>query len=157
MSLGNTEIQELIELGGSAVKEYKFKSNGIDGVLRWSPIKVIDARIAYFKALQHVTPAAHDYISTAPDERDEVDENKKLIVEKPPTEEFIIFNYFHAVYSIHAALRLQYIGILVEEVEALNISHDDFHEVIAVASGVMEGQETIGKFSDIEGTQEPED
>lgn len=138
MELGNAEIQELIELGVKTIKKFKFDIDGKKQELKWSPISHQEARMAYFRALQFIGDIAKEYISTDPDKREGM--------ERPAVEEFLVFNYHHAVFSIVPALIKHYPGITVEQVKALPIDHDIFHREIAVASGILEGQENVGKF-----------
>lgn len=140
MELGNQEIQELIELGTKSVKKYKFEVSGKKKEIKWSPISHQEARMAYFRALQYVGEQAREYISKPADDREGL--------ERPAVEEFLLFNYYHAVLSIVPAMMKHYPGVTVEQVKALPIDHDVFHREIAIASGILEGQENVGKFPD---------
>lgn len=149
MSEGNAQIQELIELGATVVKEYEFEVKGETKTLTWSPVKVIHARLAFYKALQYVSSSSRPYLNMIRDEKEENNkkkDNDTTKIRKPSTEEFMTFNHYHAVHTITYALMPHFSGITSEQVDALDLSHTKFHEEIAIASGLMKSKETIEKF-----------
>ena len=147
-NVGNTDIQDFIEYGTGAVKEYLVTVKDQQRIVRWSPISFPLAKVAYYKALLQVDEEWRDYLSTTKVTRDE----KKMT--RPPAEVILTFNFFHSANTIYYAIRNYYPGITIEQVESLPIpSFDEFHRTIAIGSGVMDGQETVGSFPADEPTQ----
>ncbi len=158
MSLpGNPEIQEMIEHGKGAVKTYTFTSKKKEMSLQWSPTSYTVSRIVFFEAVSKCPTEYRQWLTSPKAKRfTKNDEGEEIPWDRPPTEIILQFNYYHAVYHIHAAVRSHYPGITVQQIEDLDVDFDDFHTQIATASGIMGGQETVQSFPANERTQDTE-
>ncbi len=140
-NVGNNDIQEFIEYGTGAVKDYLVTVKDKQRVIRWSPISFPLAKVAYYQALLQVDEEYRDYLSTTKEKR----EKKKMT--RPPAEVILTFNFFHSANTIFYAIRNHYHGITLAQVESLPIPNfDEFHREIAIGSGIMDGQQTVGSF-----------
>lgn len=138
--IGNKKIQIHIEQGTTAVNQFSYTFNEVEKKLDWSPISYSIAKVAFYEAMMKIPEEYRQWIATPRDKRLE----KEL--KRPPTEAILLFNFHHAVYSIFYSLRRHYPGITIQQIEDLKVDHNEFHDEIAGASGIIDGQETVQSF-----------
>lgn len=144
------QTQTHIEQGINAVNTFTYTHNNVQHSIKWSPISYNIAKITFYKAMLDVPEEYREWLGSRKKRREE----KKLI--KPPPEAILIFNFQHAVHSIHYAVQMHYPNITIQEIERLNFNLEDLHDEIAVASGLTDGQTTVESFPADEPTQDTE-
>jgi hypothetical protein len=142
MFQGN-DIEQLIIEGGNAVKLYKFKVNGEDRQLKWSPILATRAQIAFAKGLENIDDImARQWINTSPNKHKELFGDKYV----PATPDLLMFNHWNTLWTIKFALEPHYPNITVYKVEQLPINHRELFLQISIGSGLIKSEETARSF-----------
>lgn len=137
------EIEELIIQGGKTVKFFEFTVGDQERKLKWSPVVIERAQIAFARGLEKVEdPVARQWINTSP----KLHEGMFGPKYEPNTSELLTFNHWNTLWVIKFALEPHYPNITVHQVEQLPIKHRDLFIQISLGSGLVKSEETARSF-----------